>query len=237
MRLLIAGCLALAGMLGTAPSSSAAAVDIREVAEYSGILVPAREAEITPIVSAWRRGVNFVSGQMVKKGDPMFLFHTKPAELRLHLAQAKLEKAEANVGLAELGVLQMTQLAPFDGVMSAPMVRENGWQDISKSGDGGITMAIITQLDPIHLVAELPYDIYAERMRHFGSDQAFIDGLVLLIALPDGTLYPHYGHLVSGGYTFDEDSQKIKVWGEFPNPDHFLRPGFRVTVQSQLNSD
>lgn len=124
-------------------------------AEFAGTVVPAREAEITPIVSAWLKSIHFVPGQMVDAGDVLFEFHLPPAELRLRLAQAQLSsagaslrhaiaevtrtqtllernatpavnlekdealreiaaanvaQAEANVGLAELGVMQMTQM-------------------------------------------------------------------------------------------------------------------------------
>ena len=69
----------------------------------------------------------------------------------------------------------------------------------------------------------------------FKRDEALIEGLVLSLVLPDGAVYPHAGKLVSGGYTFDEDTQKITVWGEFPNPERLLRPGLRVTVRSEAN--
>ncbi|WP_138473336.1 efflux RND transporter periplasmic adaptor subunit [Poseidonocella sp. HB161398] len=147
------------------------------------------------------------------------------------IAAANVAAAEANVGLARLGVMQMTLKAPFDGVMSAPLVRENGWQDI---GNGNIAMAFITQLDPIQVRGEVPYDIYAARQKLFAFDEALIDGLVFSIALPDGTLYPHDVTLVSGGHEFEEGTQTITVWTEYPNTDRFLRPGLRVAVQSRL---
>lgn len=259
------------------PNIAGAQEKTLDVAEFEGTVVPAREAEITPIVSAWLREITFSPGQLVEEGDVLFVFAKPPAEFRLQLAMAQLDaaraqlleaiadvkraetlkdrdvvsavdlekaealrdiasahvaQAEANVGLAELGVMQMTQKAPFSGVMSAPMVRENGWQDV---GDGDITMAIITQLDPIQVMGEVPYDVYAARQKMFGTDEVLIEGLVLSLVLPNVELYPHQGRLVSGGYTFEEETQKITVWGEFPNPERLLRPGLKVTVRSELN--
>lgn len=248
-------------------------------AEFEGTVVPAREADITPIVSAWLDTITFKPGQLVEEGEALFEFHKPPAEYRLQLAQAQLDaaraqlleaiaevkraetlrdrsivsvveleknqalrdiaaanvrQAEANVGLAELGVMQMTQKAPFAGIMSAPMVRENGWQDV---GDEDIIMAIITQLDPIQVRGEVPWDVYAARQSMFGSNAELIDGIVLSLVLPGGEKFPYEGKLVSGGYLFDEASQKIRVWGEFPNPERLLRPGLKVTVQSKLKSN
>jgi RND family efflux transporter MFP subunit len=265
-----------AAMVFTAAIADESAV---AVAEFEGTVVPAREAEMTPIVSAWLDRIAFEPGQMVEQGQVLFEFHKPPAEYRLQLAEAQLAaaraqlleaiadvkraetlqgrnvvsavdlekseafrdvaaanvaQAEANVGLAGLGVMQMTQKAPFAGVMSAPMVRENGWQDVQ---DGDITMAIITQLDPIQVKGEVPYDVYAARQKQFASDAALAEGLVLSLVLPDGEPYPHTGQLVSGGYTFEEETQKITIWAEFPNPDLFLRPGLKVKVLSKLKQD
>lgn len=247
-------------------------------AEFEGVVVPAREAEVTPIVSGWLKSINFKPGQIVTKGDVLFEFHTTPSDYRLQIAQGQLSVAEANlrmaeaelkritildskdlisevtfeaaeaardiaagnvvqtkatVGLAGLGVMQMTQKAPIDGVISAPMVRENGWQDVTLSGGEGITMAIITQLDPIQVIGKVPFAVYANRQKLLKTDEAISEALVLSIVLPDGEEYPHEGRLVSGGYKFDEEMQTLEVWGEFPNPDLFLRPGLKVTIKSR----
>ena len=95
-------------------------------------------------------------------------------------------------------------------------------------------MAIITQLDPIQVVGEVPYDIYAARQKMFPTDEDLIEGLALSIILPNGEVYPYEGKAVSGGYKFEEDSQKITVWVEFPNPDLLLRPGLKVGIQSKV---
>ncbi|WP_226629738.1 efflux RND transporter periplasmic adaptor subunit [Alloyangia pacifica] len=276
-RIGLASAAALFGLLlGLSQTPAAAQDGAYEVVQFEGTVVPAREADITPIVSGWLRHIAFAPGQIVDEGDVLFEFAMPPAQYRLDLAQAQqdaaqaqlqeaiaevkraellkdrdvvseveLEKsialrdiaaanlaaAEANVGLAGLGVMQMTQKAPFAGMMSAPMVRENGWQDV---GDGDITMAIITQLDPIQVVGEVPYDVYAARQKMFGSDQDLIDGIALSLILPGGEVYPHEGRLVSGGYKFEAESQKMTVWVEFPNPDLLLRPGLKVAIQSRV---
>ncbi|MBL4598990.1 MAG: efflux RND transporter periplasmic adaptor subunit [Rhizobiaceae bacterium] len=257
----------------------AAETNTSAVVEFEGTVVPSREAEITPIVSGWLENINFVPGQIVRKGDVLFEFHKLPSQLRIKLAEAQLaaalaslnsaeaklaratklksrnivsvadfdlakaardmadaivEQAKATIGLNELGLMQMTQIAPFSGMMSEPLVKENGWKDIGGSGRDGITMAVLTQLDPILVASEVPYSIYAARRKIFKTDEAIVNGLVLQIILPGGEIYPHEGKLVSGGYKFDEDTQKLKVWAEFANPDRLLRPGLKVTIRSRL---
>ena len=257
----------------------AAETNTSAVVEFEGTVVPSREAEITPIVSGWLENINFVPGQIVRKGDVLFEFHKLPSQLRIKLAEAQLaaalaslssaeaklaratklksrnivsvadfdlakaardmadaivEQAKATIGLNELGLMQMTQIAPFSGMMSEPLVKENGWKDIGGSGRDGITMAVLTQLDPIWVASEVPYSVYIERRKIFKTDEATAKGVVLQIILPGGEIYPHEGRLISGGYKFDEDTQKIKVWAEFANPDRLLRPGLKVTIRSRL---
>jgi len=265
------------GLLFEAPAIAEEAT-ISEIAEFKGTIVPAREGEITPIVSAWLQKINFVPGQYVEKGTVLFEFAKPPHLARVRLGEAQvagakaqlrdaeaklkrgetlktkdivaeadleqaqavrdvavanLDQAQANLDLLNIALTQYEQKAPFAGIMSEPFVAENGWQDTSGSGRDNITMAVITQLDPIHVVGEVPYEIYAKRLRQFKTDEAIREGLVLSLVLPDGEAYPHDGRLVSGGYKFDEASQELKVWAEFPNPERLLRPGLKVTIQSR----
>lgn len=280
MKFCLAGLFALALSFCLVLDNSAGATEAAppEVAEFEGTVVPAREAEITPIVSAWLNKINFVPGQYVEKGTVLFEFNKKPHMARIRLAEAQVagakaqlkeaearlkraetlktkdvvaeadlqqaqaardvaaanvDQAQANLDLLNLAFVQYDQKAPFSGIMSEPFVAENGWQDTSGSGRDNITMAIITQLDPIQVVGEVPYEIYSKRIRQFKTDEAIKDGLVISLILPDGEPYPYEGRLVSGGYKFDEATQKLKVWAEFPNPDRLLRPGIRVTLQSR----
>lgn len=279
-RTYLAGLLCLALSIGAVLVGPVSATDqaSSDVAEFRGTVVPAREAEITPIVSAWLNKINFVPGQYVEKGTVLFEFNSKPHMARIRLAEAQVagakaqlrdaearlmraetlktkdvvaeadlqqaqaardvaaanvDQAQANLDLLNIAFVQYEQKAPFSGIMSEPFVAENGWQDTSGSGRDNITMAIITQLDPIQVVGEVPYEIYSKRLRQFKTDEAIKDGLVISLILPDGEPYPHAGNLVSGGYKFDEASQKLKVWAEFPNPDRLLRPGLKVTLQSR----
>ncbi len=154
------------------------------------------------------------------------------AEARRDIATATVKELEIDLELQAIMLSHLLQKAPFSGIMSEPFVQENGWQ--GKEGREIIRMATVTQIDPIRVIGEVPYDVYAERRKIFGTDQATIEGLTLTLVLPDGETFPHEGKFVSGGYAFDEESQKLTVWAEFPNPDLLLRPGLDVTIRSEL---
>jgi RND family efflux transporter MFP subunit len=73
-----------------------------EILEYEGTVAAAREVEVAPRLDGLLSEVNFVAGQFVKKGDPLFAFAAKSNELSLALAQASLKQAEAQLRLAEV---------------------------------------------------------------------------------------------------------------------------------------
>jgi len=73
-----------------------------EVLEYKGTVAAAREAEVAPRLDGLLLKINFVAGQLVKKGDLLFEFASRDKELSVALAQATLKQAEAQLRLAEV---------------------------------------------------------------------------------------------------------------------------------------
>src|SRR5262245_3693129 len=72
--------------------------------EYKGTVAAAREAEVAPRIDGLLTKIDFVAGQMVKKGDLLFEFGSRDKELSLALEQARLKQAEAQLRLAEVGL-------------------------------------------------------------------------------------------------------------------------------------
>lgn len=156
------------------------------------------------------------------------------AEARNEIAAAAVEELVASIERQNIDLERLMQKAPFAGIMSAPMVLENGWQE--KIGREDIRMATITQLDPIHVSGEISYEIYSALRQTFENKET-AGAIVFSLALPDGREYAHKGRYVSDGYAFDANSQKITLWAEFPNPDLLLRPGLSVTVRLERTQD
>jgi RND family efflux transporter MFP subunit len=151
------------------------------------------------------------------------------------VAAANRDKAKAEVEMREITIKEYSLYAPFDGIISEPFVNAGAY--ITKEARETSRLATVTQFDPIHVVTEVPYDIYACRVAQLGSEEAMKERLVARLVLPDGTEYPHPGKIISGGYDFDEKTQKIWSVAEFPNPDHLLRPGLRVTIRSMIQAE
>jgi RND family efflux transporter MFP subunit len=148
------------------------------------------------------------------------------------VAAANQAKAKAEMGMREITIKEFSLYAPFDGIISKSFVNEGTY--ITKQARETSRLATVTQLDPIHVVTKVPYDIYARRHARLGSEEAMKKRIVARLVLPDGTEYPYPGKIVSGAYAFNEKTPKIWSIAEFPNPDHLLRPGLSVTIRSMI---
>ncbi|MBS0251973.1 MAG: efflux RND transporter periplasmic adaptor subunit [Proteobacteria bacterium] len=151
------------------------------------------------------------------------------------VAAANEAKAKTQVEIREITIKEFSLYTPFDGIISKPFVDAGAY--ITKDARETSRLATVTQFDPVHVVTEVPYDIYSRRLAQLGSEEAMKERLSARLVLPDGTEYPNTGKIISGGYDFDEKTQKIWSIAEFPNPDHLLRPGLRVTVRSMIRAE
>ena len=90
---------------------------IREMQEWSDFTgqFEAREAvEVRPRVSGYLESINFVDGQLVKKGDLLFVIEPRPFELALETAKAQQAQAQAQLDLANAQLDRTAQLRKND---------------------------------------------------------------------------------------------------------------------------
>jgi len=74
--------------------------EIVEWDEYTGRLRSPESVEIRPRVSGYLDSINFTDGQMVKKGDLLFVIDPRPYQAEVDRAQASLAQAQAQLKLA-----------------------------------------------------------------------------------------------------------------------------------------
>ncbi len=153
------------------------------------------------------------------------------AEIDRDIAAAKLKEATADEKIANSILANMQLRAPFKGIMSRPYEAVGTFIDLQARTQR--PLAEIVKLDPIWVVAKVPYNVYYERRTAVESDKASLERSTYTLVLPNGEVYPHRGRLRQGSYQIDPDSQTMNVWAEFPNPDFLLRPGLKLTVQSR----
>ena len=154
------------------------------------------------------------------------------AEARVTIAEATVEtkrlQAEKAKAISDLQLIY----APFDGQMSAPKFRDNA-NVVAESPEIGT----LYQLDPIHVRVEGTYEKHQERILAGESHESVMEGLVLVLELPEGGEYPHQGRLISTPFEFDPETGIGYGIAEFPNPDFLLRPGMKVRVTSYATAD
>src|SRR4029079_14303667 len=69
---------------------------------------------VRPRVSGYLESVNFVDGQLVKKGDLLFVIEPKPFELALQTAKAQQAQTGAQLQLAKAQLDRTAQLRKND---------------------------------------------------------------------------------------------------------------------------
>ena len=150
----------------------------------------------------------------------------RDAMLDAKIAETEAEKAAIQLKMAKL-ILSVQKLhAPFDGQMTAPRYRENANVDVKE----GHEIATLIQLDPVHIRMEGNYERLFTRLSAGQSEADLLGRITLVLELPNGTRYSHTGRLLTSAFRFDPDTGLGTVIGEFPNPEHILRPGLKVKV-------
>ena len=106
----------------TAPAPPPPEVDIarpivREITEwdeYTGRLAAIDTVEVRPRVSGYLESVHFKEGQIVKKGDLLFVIDPRPYRAALSSAQGQLASARASLSLAENDARRAERLVQQD---------------------------------------------------------------------------------------------------------------------------
>jgi RND family efflux transporter MFP subunit len=95
------------------PTVTLGAVEQREIVEYdefTGRLDAVESVEIRPRVSGYLQEVRFQSGQLVKKGDVLFVIDPRTRKATLDRAEAELLRAQAQAEVAERDATRADQL-------------------------------------------------------------------------------------------------------------------------------
>jgi RND family efflux transporter MFP subunit len=95
------------------PTVTVAKPIIRELVEskdFTGQFEAVESVDVRARVSGYLESINFTDGQIVKKGDLLFVIEPKPFELALESAKANLAQANANLDLAKAELARTAEL-------------------------------------------------------------------------------------------------------------------------------
>jgi membrane fusion protein (multidrug efflux system) len=156
------------------------------------------------------------------------------AQASRDIAAANVVEAGLTVQLSESTLKNMKLYAPISGIISRSFVDEGAF--ITKEARERSGMAQITQLNPIRVVYQIPFDVYVQSVELLKTTEQANQQRDVSLILPNGGKFPHVGRIVSGGYEFNRETQMIDVLAELPNPTYLLRPGLNVTVQTKVRA-
>lgn len=140
--------------------------------EYTGRLVPMGTVDVRPRVSGYITEVKFIDGDLVKKGQPLFIIDPRPYQADYDQAKAELDKADAALKLAS---------TDFD---RARQLRDRG---VTAAGDFDQRAATFQQATGAYQSARAALDA-AKLNLEFCTVTAPIDGRVGLANVTVGNL-------------------------------------------------
>nr|WP_236645453.1 efflux RND transporter periplasmic adaptor subunit [Aidingimonas lacisalsi] len=85
--------------------------DVRYWDEFTGHVEAVETVELRPRVSGYIDRINYTEGQLVDKGDVLFVIDQRPYQAELSRAEADLKRAEANAELARAQTARAETLA------------------------------------------------------------------------------------------------------------------------------
>ena len=88
--------------------------EMQEWSDFTGQFEARESVEVRPRVSGYLEFVNFADGQLVKKGDLLFVIEPRPFELALETAKAQQAQAQAQLDLAKAQLERTAQLRKND---------------------------------------------------------------------------------------------------------------------------
>ncbi|MFM7095959.1 MAG: efflux RND transporter periplasmic adaptor subunit [Gemmataceae bacterium] len=145
---------------------------------------------------------------------------TAKAKIAIASAESRLDVTKAELRKAETLAAYTTIYAPFDGVVTKRTV-DPGKLVQDNSAPGTEPLFVISQIDPVRVVVEVPE-----------IENAYVnpgeDATVTFHALP-GKEYPCKVSRIS--WALDASSRNLRAEIDLPNPEGILRPGMFASIR------
>ncbi len=142
----------------------------------------------------------------------------------LALAKAKLDKANAELMLAQVH-LSFTEIrAPFDGYMNRLQVQ------LGSLVDDGDLLTTLSDNSEMWVYFNVPEAEYLEYMGNNNKDQH----MIVKLLMANDILFEHLGEVHTIAADFNNETGNIAFRATFPNPNGLLRHGETGTIQIPL---
>lgn len=205
--------------------------EIMEWREFTGQFEAQDSVEVRARVSGYLESRDFIDGELVKKGELLFVIEPRPFELALEQAKATLAQSKAELKLAQSQLKRTTQLREKDFAAQATLDERQAQVDTAKAAvetaEAAVQQAQL-DLDYTHVVAPMAGRV-SER-------EVSVGNLVMGGTGGQTTLLTNIVSLDPIYFVFDIseadalDYQRLVREGELPS----ARNGDRLDVEGQL---
>ncbi|MEL7543918.1 MAG: biotin/lipoyl-binding protein, partial [Pseudomonadota bacterium] len=103
---------------------------VREWDEYTGRFEPVERVDVRARVSGYVRSIHFKDGQLVKRGDLLYIIDPRPFETELAATKARLSIAEARLKLASAQLKRIERLRRRDVSSEAQADERRAQRDV-----------------------------------------------------------------------------------------------------------
>lgn len=140
-------------------------------------------------------------------------------------ADAALQRARAELSIAEIDLDRTTVRAPISGAIGFSDATQGALVAAQQTN----ALTTIRTLDPIYVdVTQSATDLL--RWNSTGGASGLEKSAGVVMFLPDGTAYRHKGDLKAAEPKVEPTTGMVTLRISFPNPDHTLLPGLYVEV-------
>ena len=228
---------------------------------YPATVVALNQIEIRPEVSGYLTAIDFQDGQHVEKGMKLYTIDQQQYQAAYNIAEANLNKAqqdydrykelsksnaiaaqtlehsledlkaaESNLNSVETNLRNSVITAPFSGTIGISQVKLG-----SAVTAGQTLMNTLSSDNPM----AVDFSVDEKLIEHFTdllNRKSSKDDSTFSLILPDGNIYPSYGHLILLDRAVDPQTGTITARLVFPNSKNILRPGLTCTVRILNNN-
>lgn len=147
-------------------------------------------------------------------------------------ATAALAAAQASQEQAKLNLQWSKVTSPIDGVAGIAK------SQVGDLVDGNVVLTSVSTVDPIRVsfsISEQEYMSAADRLNTAVKERT-TNKVPLELILADGSVYPEKGEAYAINREVDIKTGTIAILGDFPNPNHVLRPGQYAKVRAVVDT-
>jgi RND family efflux transporter MFP subunit len=198
--------------------------------QYKDQLVQAQAQVLAAQASLWHANTELPRYTALVKKDAATQTQVDEWVFQKRSAEASLLSAQAQVALAKLNLSYTEVRAPFDGIVGKHLI------DPGNLVGGGqqSALAVITQLDPIYVVANLNEQQVLKVRQNLGQHRLTLADLHKIpvdVELSDQTGFPLQGTIQYVAPGIDPSTGTLLVRGILANPDWTLLPGLFVNIR------